>query len=109
MVRGSKLLRHVRHATDMSVASETARRAGRARLARGRSVNLVCLVCLVHLVHLVYLVCLVFLLRYLMRPEMILARTVAYLEIPSRRSLLQHDEYAKGEVSTQYAQETLKS
>ena len=36
-VRGSTLLRHERHATDMSVtslASENARRAGRARLAR---------------------------------------------------------------------------
>ena len=33
-VSGSTLLRQERHATDMSVASETARRAGRARLAR---------------------------------------------------------------------------
>ena len=72
-------------------------------------VHLVCLVCsvylvcLVYLVYLIYLVCLVFLSRYLMRPEMILARFVTCLEIPSRRSLLQHDEDAKGEVSTQYA------
>ena len=36
------------------------------------------------------------------------ARLVACLLIPSRRSLLQHDEYTKGEVSTQYAQETFK-
>ena len=46
-IRGSTLLRHERHATDISVASlasENARGAGRARLARGRSVNLVCLV-----------------------------------------------------------------
>ena len=33
-VRGSKLLRHQRHATDTSVASKNARKAGRARLAR---------------------------------------------------------------------------
>ena len=54
------------------------------------------LVWLVHLVYLVYLVCLVHFIclvrRYLMRPEMIL------------RSLLQHDEDAKGMVSTQHGQ-----
>ena len=55
-----------------------ARLAGKARRARVDLVHLVCLVCsvylvrFVYLVYLVYLVCLVFLLRYLMRPEMIL-------------------------------------
>ena len=36
------------------------------------------------------------------------ARLDAFLQIPSKRSLLQHNEDAKGEVSTQYAQEALK-
>jgi hypothetical protein len=35
-VRGSRLLRHERQATDTSVASETARRAGRARRVIGQ-------------------------------------------------------------------------
>ena len=36
------------------------------------------------------------------------ARLVACLQIPSRRSLLQHDEYMKGEVSTQHGQAALR-
>ena len=36
LVQGSTLLRQERHATDMSVASETARRAGPPRLAIGQ-------------------------------------------------------------------------
>ncbi len=36
-------------------------------------------------------------------------RLVACLQIPSGRSLLQHDEDAKGKVSTQCSQDTFKS
>jgi hypothetical protein len=36
------------------------------------------------------------------------ARFVAYLQILSRRSLLQHDEDAKGEVSAQHVQAALR-
>ena len=68
------------------------------------TVGLVCFVCLVHLVCLVR--------RYLeifneTRDDS--ARRVACLLIPSKRFLLQHNEYAKGKVPTQYVEETFKS